>query len=549
MKNKYFALIMVLLLLAGCLDDDGTYKYKELERPVWETSFIEQQVRSGEIVNFRATPYFSWAKDSSRRASEVRYEWKYNGVILGEEADFEVSAEEVLKKTGITKFDGKEKYGSFSIIEKEGGQIYTIPVHFKFLSTYSSKDWFVISEKDGNTHLGMLRMNRGENGWEIAFKEDLYKEANGEDMLGHPLSIHSADGARNIGSLGSVTVFTDQQAYEINCENIRKVGNLEDAPVEGRVVLRKDNFDVYAIGFYGMHTYIVGEDGCVYRRVMSKNGLAGSFETEPLFLDTKGYQISHFGQCLKDFDDQGIPCYDAKNRRIIFISFYYTMDEVTYEQYLLSKLVAAVPQAGTTVSGCAQIWDMPEGTKPLHLWNIFERYASFYKVGMIYNDAAGNTRLTVAVTDMATRNIVPDEGNIDMEFPGGKLDETSCILTSSAPDESYYAKTGFILYSKGNEIRYVNVGDKFSDHPYITLKDADDRVAFMKWAVDYYRFLVVGTEKGKIYVYADQTRNVSGYSKPLPENPKLLSELSTENKFVDGVEVIADETFYHKDRY
>lgn len=546
MKNRCYILIMGLFTMMGCLDDNGTYEYEQLEKPVWNSNFIEQEIRSGEIAEFRASSFFTWEKDSARRASEVRYEWKYNNIIIGEKADFDILADEVFQKIGITKFDGKTKYGTFSIIEKEGGITYTYPVHYSFLSTYASKDWFIISEKDGHTELGVARISRGEKGWEIKFKENLYKMANGEHMTGRPLSICSADGARNIGSLGTITVMTDQNIYEINCENIAKISNLEDTPVQGNVKLRTDHFNVNQMGRNGMHTYIAGEDGLVYRRIMSNNSLSGSFETEPLFLDTKEYKITHFGQSLKEYDD--VPCYDEKNRRMVIIDFYENRAG-DWDKFLTSKLTAVTPTKGTVVDGCATVWNMPEGTKPLYLWNIFERYSDFYKVGMIYNDANGKTRLTVVTTDMGTRNAVANEGNIDIEFPGGNISKNTLFLTSSAPQESYYAKTAFVFYSKGNEIRYLNINEDFSDNDYITLPDKNDRIAFMKWAVDFYRFLLVGTEKGKLYVYLDQTRNMSGYGKPLPANPRIFCELSTPHKFVDATEIIASDDFISKDRY
>ena len=549
MKYQYFSFIIALFFV-GCLEDKGTYEYEELEKPIWKSNYIEQEVRSGDVVKFRSTPYFAWAKDSARRASEVRYVWKYGDVVLSEDAGFDMSADMVFQKIGLTKFDGEAKYGSFSIIEKEGGEVYTHPVLFKFLTMYASADWFVVSEKNGYTQLSVATLKREGDKYKIAFKENVYKDVNGSDMLGKPISISSADGARNIGSLGTVTVLTDQKAYEINCENIQNVGNLDDAPVSGRVVLRKDNFDGSLINKWGMHTYVVGEDGQIYRRIMSKNNLSGNFESEPLALDSKGYKVTHFGQCLKEFDSKGIPCWDEKNRRVFFIYFDTKYDD-DYKMYLLSKLVGVNPAEGMDIKGCAPIWNMPEGVKPLYLWNIFdEPYPSFYKVGMLYNDASGKTRLTIATTDIYTRDVVASQDNVDIEFPGGQLDESSRILTSSAPDEYYYAKTGFLFYSKGNQIRYVNIGSDYSDNPYIVLDDTNDRIAFMKWVVDYYRFLFVATEKGKILVYQDKTRMSSGQSNFLPSNPTLLCELATDNKFVDGVEIIVDpNTYYHKDRY
>lgn len=44
---------------------------------------------------FKSTPFFTWQGDSAARAAGVRYEWKVNGVVLSEEADFEIETEKI----------------------------------------------------------------------------------------------------------------------------------------------------------------------------------------------------------------------------------------------------------------------------------------------------------------------------------------------------------------------------------------------------------------------------------------------------------------------
>ena len=554
--NILYAAFFFLFVLSGCFKDEGKYDYLRLDAPEWK-DFDPITVRAGETAKFNSASFFTWKADSAQRASEVRYEWKIGEVLLSEEASFEAPADEIIRKIGLTKFDGEEKFGTFAIIDKKTEITYMQTVIYKFIPTNASGDWFVISEKNGNTKLSFIRRNKNEQGvitYEL--KEDVYPTLNGEEMQGKPLFMSYADGATNIGAMGTITVLTSQKAYEINCENFMKVGNLEEVPVNGPVILRTDAYSKG--GDDGLQTFVTDENGNVYRRMMTSNNLGGAFTPEPMFLDTKGLQISKFGQTLKGFNN--VPCYDELNGRIVILLFYTSgkMDDNPWfpqpdgKQYQLSKFISTEPALGVSVAGCAKVWDMPAGTQPIHLWYIGAGgppFAPYDKYGMVYNDAVGKTWLTEFAVNQKSGAAMNDGGNKNIEFPGGDLEKDACILASSCMFEFYYNKINFILYSKGNEVRYLSRGQNLKDNAYIRLEDPNDRVTFMAWSSAFsYANLVVCTQNGKVIFYDASISNNSSTSNPLIENPKVVAEFDLGGRVVSAKE-LDNMVSYSTDKY
>ena len=59
----WFVGCLVIFSLIGCFDDKGTYDYKDLNEPIWNTGdgepVINVTCRAGEVAKFRASPFFA----------------------------------------------------------------------------------------------------------------------------------------------------------------------------------------------------------------------------------------------------------------------------------------------------------------------------------------------------------------------------------------------------------------------------------------------------------------------------------------------------------
>ena len=549
---------LFLMTLASCLDDTSVYDYTKLEAPEWNTYAIIFEFRTGETAKFDATPYFTWSGDSAQRASEVRYEWTYGDVVFGTEASFEMPTNEFMSAIGMTTIDNENHYGMFNIIEKESGVTYSLRFDFKVLSTYASGDWLVVSEKGENTKLSYIRRARVDDQVVYTLTEDVYLATNGTDIAGKPLGMVRSEGSLNIGTLGTTTIFTTDNVYEINNENFMLVGHMEDAPCQ--VVSRADIYGMTEN--FGQHTFVTDANGQVYRRIMSNNSLGGAFETTPLVLDDKGYRINQFGLLRQQFVNQ--PCWDELNRRFVYITTYNSgattggfFPQPDGEQYKLSKLVAPVPMVGTEeaiAQKCAPVWDMPEGTEILAMMyatqsgNPFTGYNDLWSV--IYNDVTGNTYLTEFFIN-SNGQIIDGADLKNIPFPGGNLTKESLFMETGNTWEYYYNKMNFLVYSRGNEIRWLDRLNDFQDNAYITLPNAGDKVTYMGWAAcANYDALIVGTEQGKLYIYEATIPNQGSYgTNPLLPNPKILAEFDLGGKIVSAKELDNERTAYVKEKY
>ena len=203
---------------------------------------------------------------------------------------------------------------------------------------------------------------------------------------------------------------------------------------------------------------------------------------------------------------------------------------------------------------CAPVWNMPEGTEVLAIMfakqsgNPFTGYNDLWT--MIYNDASGNTHLTEFMIN-SQGQIIDGTDLTNQPFPGGNLTKESLFIASCNTYEYYYNKMNFLVYSKGNEIRWLDRSNAFNDNAYITLPDADDKVTYMGWtAWANYGALVVGTEQGKLYIY-EATISNSGATgtNPLLPNPKILAEFDLGGRVVSAKELDSERSVYTKEKY
>lgn len=529
MKNNIFLLSLLGgLFFIGCFEDEGNYDYKNVEGPTWlintEAEPIRVNCRQGEIVKFRAHDYFKWKGDSLEMESKVRYEWKLNDIVIGDEADFDMPADSLIKMVGIKEFNGNGIYGSFSVIDRVSEVNYMAKTLFVVRSRYTNGDWLVLSERGGNTECSFVKNRKevvdGNTVTSFVLEKNLYEEINGASIPGKPLMMAKAP-STNVSSLGAITIITDEVAYVISGESLLKVSELKDefldgTPVDFQVVSRRDAEH---------YTFVATKDGRVFRRIMSENFLGGKFLTDPYYIDNKGYEIVDFG--LSRIGKTTIPCYDRKNRRVIVISFTREMvidwdgDYPIFNYVNRHKFNPVYPVAGGNLDHIAPVWEMPEGTEVLLLSEtdrviVFPSNTSMMFT-IFYNDKEGKTWMSDFAVNPKTGACIEYRQTFLKPFPGGNLERDAVILTSAL------SKADWVIYSKGEEVCCM---DRSLNDEIIPLLKAPSKVTYIGYttymAADEYKKLVIGCENGELLFY--DIANI--------RSPKMINEYKLDGKVV-----------------
>ncbi len=519
-KKNIIGYILPLFLLTGCFEDKGNYEYLDLNGPVWtiNTEQIPVYVTTyqGDTIRVKAPFYF--AKDSTEMLARVRYEWKVNNKVICTDRNFYGVADSILAKMGLPVSQTNGMGGTFAIIDTKTGISHMARLYFTIRPWVYQGDWLILSEKGADSKVSFLKKKaRTINGvvntkW--IFRDNYYEDFNETPLLGRPISLRYGQGM-NISSVnGSTSIVTDKAVYTLNNENFKLHDKLNDQFMDGT----PPNFVPANVFQSRLITYIATQDGRLFRRLMTDDWFQGKFMTEPYIIDSKGYNVTWFGTGQTAQGSAIAASYDELNRRVLMIrqAAPYKIMPVT----LLGGASAPVPA-----------WEMPAGTKVLHL------YLSLHKAGtpestktftMIFNDASGKTWMTDFVVNYDGKII--EHGNNSLEpFPAGNLPEGTRFLTSS----DTWDRQQYIFYTKGNELRYVNLINKV-DYPYLTFGSNVIVARYAAYNINY-KQLAVGLANGDFMLY-----NISRFDLPvlMPE-----TKCNVGGKIQDIMELRID-TFY-----
>ena len=378
MKSIRLYIILFLFgLLTGCFEDEGNYSYEEINPPLWSDNFNTSSPKrmsgyagDGEVMKFRGSKMFTWETDSAMRAEEVRYEWKIKGVVISEELDFDMPTDEVVKKIGLTRYSNDVgEWGTFSVIEKKTGITFPARLFVYFYPPFAPDDWFILSENGDKSKVSVISprtvSENGKNTVNYKLKDDVYATINGHDIPGKPKDL-VMETSRDVSAGGACVILTDQVAYEVNVQTMTKVDEVKDqfldgAPADFKIAAMREKAPSSPSFGEGSASFIVTEDGRLFTRMRSANYLVGKYLTEPYYIDAKGYEITMLGHSTYG---QNIPCYDAKNRRVVMATTW--REDVGEDMYnktsvYKTRVIPLKSHVNVPVSGFA------EGTEMLYL--------------------------------------------------------------------------------------------------------------------------------------------------------------------------------------
>ena len=554
MKSIRLYIILFLFgLLTGCFEDEGNYSYEEINPPLWSDNFNTSSPKrmsgyagDGEVMKFRGSKMFTWETDSAMRAEEVRYEWKIKGVVISEELDFDMPTDEVVKKIGLTRYSNDVgEWGTFSVIEKKTGITFPARLFVYFYPPFAPDDWFILSENGDKSKVSVISprtvSENGKNTVNYKLKEDVYATINGHDIPGKPKDL-VMETSRDVSAGGACVILTDQVAYEVNVQNMMKVDEVKDqfldgAPVDFKIAAMREKAPSSPSFGEGSASFIVTEDGRLFTRMRSANYLVGKYLTEPYYIDAKGYEITMLGHSTYG---QNIPCYDAKNRRVVMATTW--REDVGEDMYnktsvYKTRVIPLKSHVNVPVSGFAEGTEMLYLSQKNHIsWGFTGTsllFTAYYNEpgadGTIIGDFGFDNR-------SAAFKYAGRERKLTLPV---KLDASSVFFVSSNYRSSEYAEDAKYryFYSVGNELYFVQRPDFYFDFSMRVVKfnaTIPSKITSLAYAFFDLDQLWIGCEDGTIQAY--DIRNIN--------SPVLLFEKNVGGK-VASIKQIGWHTTSH----
>ena len=554
MKSIRLYIILFLFgLLTGCFEDEGNYSYEEINPPLWSDNFntsspkrILAYAGDGEVMEFRGSKMFTWETDSAMRADEVRYEWKIKGVVISEELDFDMPTDEVVKKIGLTRYSNDVgEWGTFSVIEKKTGITFPARLFVYFYPPFAPDDWFILSENGDKSKVSVISprtvSENGKNTVNYKLKEDVYATINGHDIPGKPKDL-VMETSRDVSAGGACVILTDQVAYEVNVQNMMKVDEVKDqfldgAPVDFKIAAMREKAPSSPSFGEGSASFIVTEDGRLFTRMRSANYLVGKYLTEPYYIDAKGYEITMLGHSTYG---QNIPCYDAKNRRVVMATTW--REDVGEDMYnktsvYKTRVIPLKSHVNVPVSGFA------EGTEMLYLSQKNHISWGFTGTSLLftaYYNEPGADGTIIGDFGFDNRSAAFKYAGLERKLTlPVKLDASSVFLVSSNYRSSEYAEDAKYrdFYSVGNELYFVQRPDFYFDFSMRVVKfnaTIPSKITSLAYAFFDLDQLWIGCEDGTIQAY--DIRNIN--------SPVLLFEKNVGGK-VASIKQIGWHTTSH----
>lgn len=554
MKSIRLYIILFLFgLLTGCFEDEGNYSYEEINPPLWSDNFntsspkrILAYAGDGEVMKFRGSKMFTWETDSAMRADEVRYEWKIKGVVISEELDFDMPTDEVVKKIGLTRYSNDMgEWGTFSVIEKKTGITFPARLFVYFYPPFAPNDWFILSENGDKSKVSVISprtvSENGKNTFNYKLKEDVYATINGHDIPGKPKDL-VMETSRDVSAGGACVILTDQVAYEVNVQNMMKVDEVKDqfldgAPADFKIAAMREKAPSSPSFGEGSASFIVTEDGRLFTRMRSANYLVGKYLTEPYYIDAKGYEITMLGHSTYG---QNIPCYDAKNRRVVMATTW--REDVGEDMYnktsvYKTRVIPLKSHVNVPVSGFA------EGTEMLYLSQKNHISWGFTGTSLLftaYYNEPGADGTIIGDFGFDNRSAAFKYAGLERKLTlPVKLDASSVFLVSSNDRSSEYAEDAKYrdFYSVGNELYFVQRPDFYFDFSMRVVKfnaTIPSKITSLAYAFFDLDQLWIGCEDGTIQAY--DIRNIN--------SPVLLFEKNVGGK-VASIKQIGWHTTSH----
>lgn len=186
MKTYILLLALVLMVLGGCLKDEGNYDYIDLNE-VEEITGIEEFysiTKFEDVLLINPEISYKLGDDDAYEYEWSLSHWEYDDE-LGERVNYEIiiSQEKNLEFVADHTIPYKDLFGQFKVNNTTTGVTYTTNFELRVQNAYQY-GYFFLCEKDMNSEMFLIR----DNGKTI---ENLYQTLTGMPLVGKPYCMES----------------------------------------------------------------------------------------------------------------------------------------------------------------------------------------------------------------------------------------------------------------------------------------------------------------------------------------------------------------------
>lgn len=495
MKTRIIlALMIIVLSLFSCFEDQGNYDYIEVKVPVFTKNSYAIDIKLGDTVNMSIPFVFPYA-DSLEILENCEYEWSIEGVTLCTDKEIHMTCDSILKKLGLEEPPKEPQNGYFSITDKRTDMKHATKLCVMVSDKYKAGTWRILSEDGGNAKLSfqMYKYEGKDSDGDYIFTYQnlpaIFKESNGGEVIpGNPKKIIDYIGKHINAKFGASTIITDQVNWEMDNQLFTIAHDL-GSQFLGAAPSNLKPIDIYTNGQY---SYILNEDGKIYTRTMSSSYLGGKYLDMPYVVDDKGYKAKMFATPNNSSSINLI--YDEKNHRLLGVDM----------AHKISPILKSPGEYDFDIT------NMPEDIEVLSISrniNFFSTSFSKYTADLcmiVYNkDGATYVSEFTIERGSATKPMkLSNQEARTYQFPV-KLEAGDLIWAPSWYNTFYTGTVNArlkypIYFTKGNSFKYYNretqtVNDLYNFNSKITAADFDSYYTS-------YRTVGIGLENGDFMI-------------------------------------------------
>lgn len=431
MKKIYPILFSAILLLNGCISDDGNYDYTPLKEVSIEG--IADSYRFILQEHQKITP-----KITTEIASDnLAYCWRIGSDTLSTASNFDYTFTNVLaSKDPLT----------FEVIDLSTNVRYAKRIEIAVVSPFQS-GWMVFSVLNNAACLSFQSYEDKK-----LLYEDVYQEINGEALAGSPLLVKQLryqDGSTGAYKDRISVLCKDGNSVELDGSSLLRVKNYGDEFRPGGLQVQNINAEYYGNDY----SLFMIHKGKIYAKLTGSMGTPeDAYYQYPLEGDTKDYQVG--AQFTKPHSDYYVML-DELNHRYVY-----------FNRSSLSTIVSplSIDEAASTrdfdsndVKGTSVWMGQSKDQKAL---SIIKTPAGKYVLDVMTSTYAGIFTLVARY-----------------EFPDGTINDESCF----AP----HRNIPYLLIGTGNQLKALNLEALSAGAGALNnIATYEGRIAAMQYAYD-----------------------------------------------------------------